>query len=553
MGSIVSPLCWPQWQADLLTHPDRAFANFVTTGIREGFRIGYDASRHDRRGAPKNMPSALERREVVSSYLARECAEGRVLGPFEEHSLPQLHVNRIGVVPKHAPGEWRLIVDLSYPEGHSVNDGVAKDWCSLSYISVDTAARAVAQKGQRAQLAKIDIKSAYRMLPVHPDDCGLLGMRWEGMLFVDAALPFGLRSAPKIFTAVADALEWIVEQEGVCSIMHYLDDFLLVGTPDGQDCAMSLDTFLTTCDRLGVPIAWDKLVRPTTVLPFLGIEIDTQAMQLRLPEAKLRELRELITLWKDKRSCRRKELESLIGKLQFAGAVVKPGRTFLRRLFELLSAAKKDHHHIALRKAAKSDIIWWDTFLELWNRVALMPPVVPRHASHHLFTDASGSSGCGAIWGRQWLQYQWQGGFREKPIATQELLPILLACMIWGHQWVGDTVMVHCDNQAVVSVTNSGYSKNSDMMHLLRCLFFICAYWGFEVRAEHIPGERNIAADAISRGNMHILFQVCPDVLPQASPIPPALIQLLVMQCPDWTSHNWATLFKSCLQQVWPA
>ena len=148
----------------------------------------------------------MERGEVVSAYLAKECAEGRVLGPFEEHSLPQLHVNRIGVVPKHAPGEERLIVDLSYPEGYSVNDGVSKPWCSLSYISVDTAARVVAQKGQRAQLAKIDIKSAYRMLPVHPDDHWLLGMRWEGMLFIDAALPFGLRSTPKIFMAVADAL-----------------------------------------------------------------------------------------------------------------------------------------------------------------------------------------------------------------------------------------------------------------------------------------------------------------------------------------------------------
>ena len=110
--------------------------------------------------------------------------------------------------------------------------------------------------------------------------------------------------------------------------MHYLDDFLLMGTPDGQDCAQSLDTFLTTCDSLGVLIAWDKLVLPTTVLAFLGIEIDTQSMQLRLPEVKLRELRQLIALWKEKRLCR-KELESLIEKLQFASVVVKPGRTFL--------------------------------------------------------------------------------------------------------------------------------------------------------------------------------------------------------------------------------
>ena len=105
-------------------------------------------------------------------------------------------------------------------------------------------------------------------------------MRWEGMLFVNAALPFGHRSAPKIFTAVADSLEWMVEQEGVCPIMHYLDDFLLVGTPDDHDCAQILDTFLTMCNRLGVPIALDKLVGTTTALTFLGIEIDTQSMQL---------------------------------------------------------------------------------------------------------------------------------------------------------------------------------------------------------------------------------------------------------------------------------
>ena len=85
MGTIVSLLRWPQWHAGLLNHPDRALANFITTGIREGFRIGYDTMLQDRRGAAKNMPSALERREVVSVHLAKECTEGRVLGPFEEH------------------------------------------------------------------------------------------------------------------------------------------------------------------------------------------------------------------------------------------------------------------------------------------------------------------------------------------------------------------------------------------------------------------------------------------------------------------------------------
>ena len=77
-------------------------------------------------------------------------------------------------------------------------------------------------------MIKVDMRNAYRVIPIHPDDRGLMGMTWEGLVFIDTALPFGLRSAPKIFTAIADAAEWIVKQQGVEFIIHYLDDFLIV-------------------------------------------------------------------------------------------------------------------------------------------------------------------------------------------------------------------------------------------------------------------------------------------------------------------------------------
>jgi hypothetical protein len=93
------------------------------------------------------------------------------------------------------------------------------------------AAREVLRQGRGSELAKIYVKSAYRTVPIHPDDRWLLGMRWEESLFVDTALPFGLRSAPKIFTAIADAVEWILKQAGVKFVIHYLDDFLLIGAP----------------------------------------------------------------------------------------------------------------------------------------------------------------------------------------------------------------------------------------------------------------------------------------------------------------------------------
>ena len=113
-----------------------------------------------------------------------------------------------------------MITDLSYPSQYSVNDGIDSALCSLRYVSVDTVANIVASLGVGSLLAKVDIESAYRLIPMHPEDCQLLGVTWRDQYFCDFMLPFGLRSAPKLFTALADTLEWCIHQEGVENIYH---------------------------------------------------------------------------------------------------------------------------------------------------------------------------------------------------------------------------------------------------------------------------------------------------------------------------------------------
>ena len=87
-------------------------------------------------------------------------------------------------------------------------------------------------------------------------------MRWRDGVYVDTCLPFGLRSAPKIFTAVADGLEWVVRKKGVGLIEHYLDDFIVMGGPDSATCSQSLDTLTSTCTELGIPPARHKQEGP---------------------------------------------------------------------------------------------------------------------------------------------------------------------------------------------------------------------------------------------------------------------------------------------------
>ena len=151
------------------------------------------------------MHSAREHAQVVRDYLSNECAEGRIVGPLPRPGSEEIHVSRFGVIPKGSSGKWRLILDLSSPEGASVNDGIDSNLCSLKYATVDQAAELMLRLGRGALMAKVDIDQAYRRIPVHPDDRWLLGMRFEGATYMDTVLPFRLRSAPKVFNAMADA------------------------------------------------------------------------------------------------------------------------------------------------------------------------------------------------------------------------------------------------------------------------------------------------------------------------------------------------------------
>lgn len=181
--------------------------------------------------------------------------------------IASILVSSFGVIPKrHQPNKWGLIVDLSSPEGQSINDGIDSDTCSLSYISIDDIAATVRNLGHSALLAKTDIKHAYWQIPVQPHDRCLLGMRWQSNCFVDSTLPFSLRSAPLIFSAVADALEWLVKSRGVEHIFHYIDDFVVVGPSLSNACEHSLRTLTQTCENLGLLVAHEKTEGPLHVL-----------------------------------------------------------------------------------------------------------------------------------------------------------------------------------------------------------------------------------------------------------------------------------------------
>ena len=509
---VVSPLKFKAWEAALCLHPDKAFGRLLTEGLREGFRIGFDR-RRPLKPALQNMQSAHDHPEAIDDYLAKECSLGRMLGPFtmdDLAALPQYQINRVGVIPKgHGTGKWRLITDLSFPPERSVNDGIDPVLCSLSYPSVEQVSEIAARLGRGALLAKMDIESAYRLIPVHPQDRPLQAMQWRERVYIDPMLPFGLRSAPKLFNAVADALEWYVRQQGVEHIGHYLDDFIVLGAPNSQECSSSITTLDRSCATLGVPVAEHKRDGPTTCLTFLGIEIDTKVGELRLPAEKLTRLQQLLSTWGDRKTCSRRELESLIGLLNHACKVVRSGRSFLRRMIDLLHSVPMHPlrpHLIRLNRAFRADLAWWRLFVAEWNGVSFLAP--PRQTPiTELATDASGSWGCGAWHGSRWFQIAWDDTSQSLPIAAKELLPIVLACELWGREWCGRLVRCHCDNQVVVAGLRSRTSRDVHCLHMLRALAFVEARWQLHLQARYISTKANHLADDLSRNNLASFFR----------------------------------------------
>ena len=166
------------------------------------------------------------------------------------------------------------------------------------------------------------------------------------------------------------------------------------------------------------------------------------ALEICLPAEKLERLRVELGKWRGEKACRKRDLLSLIGVLSHACKAVRAGRSFLRRLIDLSTVAKHLDHFIRFSRDARSDVEWWYQFSTLWNGVSMMRSVGASPISVTLTSDAFGSWGCGAFYGPHWFMLQWSESYLDCHISAKELVPIVIAAVIWGKDWGGNTIRV---------------------------------------------------------------------------------------------------------------
>ena len=202
----------------LCFHPDQQFARYIEEGLQFGFRVGFDLV-HPLQLCAGNHPSAIQHPAVVWEHVRTEVTQGSLVGPLPPPAAEGVQVSPLGLVPMPQSNKWHLIVNLSAPAGATVNDDICPETCFLSYASVNDAVAIIQHLGWGAELVKMDLKDAYRVVPVHPQDHQLLGIRCDCGVYVDRSLPFGLQSAPLIFTAFADLVAWAVGSSGCSTIL----------------------------------------------------------------------------------------------------------------------------------------------------------------------------------------------------------------------------------------------------------------------------------------------------------------------------------------------
>ena len=289
--------------------------------------------------------------------------------------------------------------------------------------------------------------------------------------------------------------------------------------------------------------AADKSEGPVTTLIFLGIVIDTMAGELRLPESKLQRLRTLLQQWGTKRTCRRKELESLIGLLNHSCKVVRPGQSFLCWLIDLLHQTgnrPEGHSIIRLSNACRTNNAWWAEFVQSWNGISCLQPPHSLQVVE-CTTDASSSWGCGAWHNASWFQVPWDSRADSWSIAAKELVPIILACAAWGQAWHACQVRCRCDNQVVVAALRSRSSRDQGVMHLLRCLIFVEAKVGCHLYGEYLDTMSNHLADDLSRDNLLSFLSKVPSADSQPIPTLPQLLSILLNLRPIGYCRNGAS------------
>ena len=493
-------LFWENWQA---IQADE----WVVSVLREGLKLDFHTPvALSRTPVWHPLPKSPLRASALQAEVQSLLDKG-VVSPVVSPSSPGFY-SHIFVVPKPTPGKWRLVINLRELNEHLV----------VPHFKMETVSSLLASILPGQWAFSLDLTDAYLHVPMHPSTFKYLRFNLGDSLYHFRALPFGLSTAPLVFTKIMAAVGAFAHRRSI--FLHlYLDDWLCRHF-NRSVLLLQRDFLLELLPYLGLQINLAKSeLTPTQTFTFIGVSYDLSRGLFFPPQARWLKVCHLVNDVLSSEVVSLKTWLSLLGLLGSAQALVPQGRLRLRPLQMLLATQRVDRTNlqapVKVTPCCVRHLQWW---VQEENFLAGLP-LAPFNPSKHLFTDAS-LEGWGAHLDFQTVRGVWSPSHASRHINWLELMAVWLALQHFLPSLQGHHVLLACDNVTVVAYVNKqGGTKSRRLTGLVWDVLMWCWDHNIQLRARHIPGSLNVLADSLSRPNQviqtewslhpHVFQQIC--------------------------------------------
>ena len=480
-------------------------SNYHDNDILEFLEFGWPVDYSANRLPVPTYKNHIEREDYsyhINKYIQTELKHKALLGPFKESPFkPWCQYSPVMTREKKHSQDRRIIVDLSYPKGNSVNSGIRKKYYlgkQLTYTlpGINDIINKLTDTKNKTYLWCIDLARAYRQLRTDPLSVPLLGIIVNNNKYFDIAPPFGCRSSSMACARTTNAVVHLLNDSGYF-VLCYLDDF--IGVESSYDKALeAYQACLKLLSFLGLDVSSKKCIKPTQNLIWLGYNIDSKRMIIKIPKDKLLEIIVECKLWTLDAEVTRKNIQHIAGKLNFISKCVTSSKTFMNRILLFLRQSPFKGK-IKITNEVVQDLAWFINFAKQFNGLVLLP-TISKHP-YLIECDACLTGGGGYSESKYFAQkFNLDIINLNLNIAQLEAINLIAAlenlCPQDPHNY---DIQIVTDNMSSKQVLATGSGKDVILTACARKLWHFCALKSCHVEIIHKPGKTLIIADALSR------------------------------------------------------
>ena len=349
-------------------------------------------------------------------------------------------------------------------------------------------------------LTKLDLTDAYLTVPVDPKDRRFLGFSWEGKFYRFKVLPFGVKSAPRLFTKLMKPLLVKARAKGL-RLTQYIDDFCII-SPSQEEAMVQSRWFAELLEAHGFLVNRKKstLDSPSRCQEFLGTVVDTSQMTFSLSQEKMAKVEANARQLLRGKSHTTRKLASILGYLQSARMAIAPTNIMTRYLSRDKDASVRPGRNWSSTKAliseeAREELLWWTKEARHHNAT----PIRPSLPEVTMTTDAS-QTGWGCVCQERTFHGFWDEAVSSQSSNYRELNAVVLSLEKLAPDLQGRHIRIRTDNTCTMwSIRRQGRSKSLSLLRLVKRIWSLCLSHSMTLTMEYIPGEENTEADRLSR------------------------------------------------------